>query len=46
MADKSLMFFLIALVCFWLVLDEFYGRKLISQFILKLLPSAKEGEQE
>ena len=42
MADKSLMFFLLALVCVWLVLDEFYGRNLITKFIVTMIPKASE----
>ena len=42
MQDKSLFYFVLSLVCFWLVLDEFFGKKLITKFIVAMIPSAKE----
>lgn len=38
MADKSLFLVVLALACFWLVLDEFYGRGLITNFISAMIP--------
>lgn len=40
--DKGLFFFILSLLCFWVVLDEIYGHKLISQFVIAIIPSAKE----
>lgn len=42
MKDKSLFFLIMALICFWLVLDEFYGQNRISQFIVKMIPKAED----
>lgn len=42
MQDKSLFFMVMALVCFWLVLDEFYGHNYISQFIVRMIPKAED----
>lgn len=40
--DKGLLFFVIALVCLWLVLDQFYGGELITQFVVNIMPSAEK----
>ena len=40
--DKTIFFLLLALVCFYLVLDEVYGNKAISKFTVAIIPSAKE----
>ena len=42
MKDKSLFFLIMSLACFYLVLDEFYGRNYISQFIVKMIPKAED----
>lgn len=34
--DRSLFFLIAALGCVWLVLDEFYGNRLISLFVSKI----------
>ena len=44
MQDKGIFFLVISLGCFWLVLDEFYGKNLITKFITKMIPNAKESE--
>ena len=38
--DKSLLFFMMALLCFWLVLSEFYGDKYISKFVTGIMPAS------
>lgn len=40
--DKSLFFLVLALALVWLVLDEFYGKGLISKFIVKMIPKAED----
>lgn len=40
--DKDLLFFIMAFACLWLVLDELYGNKLISQFVIMLIPKAEK----
>ena len=40
--DRSLFFMIMALACFWLVLDEIYGRQLITQLIIKIIPKAED----
>lgn len=40
--DKSLLFFIISLVCFWLVLDQIYGNKLVTQFVGNIIPKSEE----
>lgn len=42
MKDKSLFLLVLALGCFWLVLNEIYGSQLISQFILKIIPKVSD----
>ena len=42
MKDKGLFYLVLALLCFWLVLDEFYGKRYITNFIVELIPSAKQ----
>lgn len=42
MKDKSLFFVVLSLGCFWLVLDEFYGKNLVSKFVVKMIPKAEE----
>ena len=36
--DKSIMFLFLAVLCFYIVLSEFYGNKPITDFLKKLLP--------
>lgn len=31
--DKNLFFLIISFICFWLVLDQYYGKKLIGSFV-------------
>lgn len=40
--DKSIFFLLLAVACFYLVLDEIYGSKGISKFVVAIIPSAEE----
>lgn len=40
--DKGLFFLLLAMACFYLVLDEVYGAKPISKFTLAIIPSAEK----
>ena len=42
MKDKGLFYLVLALICFWLVLDEVYGNQYISKFIVKIIPKAEE----
>lgn len=42
MKDKSLFLLVLAMGCFWLVMNELYGSQLISQFLLKLIPKASD----
>lgn len=39
--DKSMVFLLLALICFFLVLSEFYGQKYISKFVTGIIPGAE-----
>lgn len=39
MKDNSLLFLILSFGCFWLVLDEVYGSKLITQFVAMILPN-------
>ena len=40
LADKGVFFLLLSLALLWLVLDEFYGNHLITNFISAMIPSA------
>lgn len=40
--NKSIFFILLALICFYLVLDEVYGGKAVTKFTLAIVPSARE----
>ena len=40
---KSLLFFIIALAFFWLVLDQFYGKQIIGQFVQKMIPASADN---
>lgn len=40
MKDKTFFFLILGLACFWLVLDDFYGRGLLTKFITAIIPSA------
>lgn len=42
MQDKGLFLLVLSLLCFWVVLDEFYGKHYITNFIVALIPNAKE----
>ena len=41
MKDKTFFFLILGLGCFWLVLDDFYGRKLLTKFITSIVPNAE-----
>lgn len=43
MTDKSLFFITLAMICIWLVLDNFYGKKRINTFILSMFPSLEKS---
>lgn len=40
--DKSIFFLVLAVACFYLVLDEVYGNKAISKFTTAIIPSAED----
>ena len=40
--DKSIFFLLLSAVCFYIVLDEIYGTKLITKFVVAIIPSAED----
>ena len=42
MADKSVFLFLMSIICFWFVLDEFVGRHMITNFITAMIPQAED----
>jgi hypothetical protein len=39
--ERGLLFFTLALLCVWAVLDEFWGKKKISEIAAKLTPTTK-----
>lgn len=41
--DKSIMYFVISLACFWLVLDYVWGNKYVGQFVVQIVPSAESS---
>ena len=41
MRDKAVFYLILSLVCFWLVLDEFFGKHMITNFIVAMIPSAQ-----
>lgn len=41
--DKSLFFVIIAMGCFYFVLDEFFGNRYISQTVVKMIPYTNGG---
>lgn len=43
MKDKGLFFLILSFVCFWLVLDQVFGNKLIEQFVGNILPSTSKS---
>lgn len=47
MTDKTIFFITLALVCVWLILDNFYGNKRIDNFVASLFPSlSKEKDSK
>ena len=40
--NKGLFFMLLALICFYLVLDEIYGNKSISKFTKAIIPKSAD----
>ena len=44
--DKSLLFLLLSFGCIWLILDEIYGNKFISQFVSAIMPNGLSTETE
>lgn len=42
MKDKGLFFLVLSFSCIWLVLDQVYGNKLITQFVENILPSSSK----
>lgn len=38
--NKTLLFLIFGLAFFWLVLDQIYGNKFISQFVTAIIPAA------
>ena len=43
MTDRSLFFITLALICIWLILDNFYGKKHINTFLLSIFPSLEKS---
>ena len=43
MTDKSLFFITLALICIWVILDNFYGDKKLNRFIVSIFPSLEKG---
>lgn len=43
MTDKSLFFITLGMLCIWLVLDNFYGKKRVNAFILSMFPSLEKS---
>lgn len=42
--NTSVLYFTLAVVCFWLVLSQFFDDKYITKFLVKVMPNAeKEG---
>ena len=40
--DKGIFFLFLSLICFYIVLDEVYGSKAISKFVIAIIPSAED----
>lgn len=43
--NKTLLFLIIGFAFFWLVLDQIYGNKYISQFVTAIIPAASDVEK-
>lgn len=43
MKNKSLIYLLLAMVCFFLVLSQVYGDQYISQFVAAIMPGASKS---
>lgn len=41
--DNNLLYFVLFLIAFWLVLDQFYGEKYITKSILLMLPEEEKN---
>lgn len=44
--NKDLFFLILSLGCVWLILNQLYGSKLITQFVVMIIPDAKKGGEE
>lgn len=43
MTDRSLFFITLSLICIWLILDNYYGKKRLNTFIISIFPSLEKG---
>lgn len=41
-ADKGIFFLLLSIVCFYLVLEEIYGQKIVTSFVKAIIPKSTE----
>lgn len=41
--NTSVLYFTLAVVCFWLVLSQFFGDKYITRFLVLLMPNAEKA---
>ncbi|MBZ4496126.1 hypothetical protein M1I50_19115 [Clostridioides difficile] len=41
---KDLFFFILALLCMWLVMDEYWGDKRISKFVVGIIPETERNQ--
>ncbi|HHI5804614.1 TPA: hypothetical protein ACP6IO_002819 [Clostridioides difficile] len=41
---KDLFFFILALLCLWLVMDEYWGDKRISSFVVGIIPETERNQ--
>lgn len=39
--EKGLLMFTLAMGCFWLILDDFYGGKRLTKLVIKITPDVK-----
>lgn len=42
--DNTLLYFILFLVCLWLLIDEVVGSKKIDRFIVKVFPNLEQTE--
>ena len=40
--NRGLVFILLSLICFYIVLDEVYGNKMITKFTTSIIPNAEK----